>query len=489
MANRKQNNKKNSRFYVSAINQLLTKSKTGYRRTIIFIRDKPLTSFFLILLILLILIVTGNFLTAQKPEAQKKEIIKNVQIYQIGQRPKVSLQAKIEKSGVIKINSLTAGIIQSINFKEGMQVDKGAVLVNMSSNYQGGNAFSVARQIAQKQYQNAKDTFDTQKDVLKIQRDIISQTQSNASQLRDIQSESIQDTQGLIDLNQSILDTLSQNEADLEKNNTGGVNDTAILQIKSQRAQTQASLNQLRSGLRQTQFQAASDKPPAELATLQKDLTLKQLDIQQKTLELGIEVSRLQLILAQINEALFFPTSPFTAIVQRVYAKEGQSVIPGTPLLTISATEDPITAVVNLPQNLAGAVSSVEPSLIHINDKVLDLNPNFISTEATDGTLYSVIYIIPDEFSKDLTEGGNITVEIPIGLETNSAIPFIPLDAVYQSSDKSNVLVVEKDKAISKTVILGNVFGKFVEVRSGLLQKDKVILNRNILTGDKVLVQ
>lgn len=484
------NNNDNNRFYFRIYDQLSERSKTGYKKVTRFIRTKPLTSFFLILLILLILIATGNLFTAKKPEPKKSEIVKNVQIYKIGESPKITLQAKIEKSGVIKINALTPGVIQSINFVEGDKVSKGAVLVNISSNYQGGNAAVIQRQLAQKQFQNAKDTLDSQKEIIQTQRDLATKADNNTDQLRDITSQSLQETRDLIDFNQSLIDNISQQITNDEQNNTNGINNINILQLKGQKATAQAGLSQLKSGLRQAEFQSAGDKPPAELANLQKDVTLKQLDLQQKALDLGLEVSRLQLTLAQINEALFFPASPFASIIQRVYVKEGQTVNPGTPLMTLSAIDDPITAIVNLPQNLASSVSSAEESMLYIDDQTIKLIPHFISTEATDGTLYSIIYTIPDQFSKSLTEGENISVEVPIGLtQSNSAIPFIPLDSVYQSTEKSTVLVVNNDKAESREVSLGNVFGAFVEIKSGLATNDLVILNRNVLSGDKVSIQ
>lgn len=462
----------------------------NYNRLTRFIRKKPLVSFFLSLLLLLLLILAGNFLIAKVPETKKTETIKSVQIYKIGEAPKVTLQAKIEKSGVIKISALAPGVIQSINFKEGDLVKKGQFLVNMSSNYQGGNAASIQTQIAQKQYKNIKETADSQKELIQKQRDLADKSESNASQLRDITDESLQETRDLIDLNQSVADSLSQNQANLEQNNSGGVNDATILQIKSQRAQVQLGLNQLRQSLRQTEYATSNDKPPADIARIQKDIALKQLDIQQKALDLSLEISQLQLSLAQVNEATYFPASPFTAVVQRVYVKVGQNVNPGTPLLTISATDDPITAIVNLPQNLANSVSSVLPSSLFIDDQSIDLTPTFISSEATDGSLYSVIYVVPDEYSKNLTEGGNISVEIPVGLsaDVNKFSYFLPLDAIYQTGSESIVLVAESDRAVSKTIILGNVFGKFVEVKSGLTFNDSVILNRNILSGDKISV-
>ncbi len=490
MAIRNNSKLKVKNFYTKSYHFFLNKSKRSYSKVIIFIKQKPLISLFLSLLILLLLIIAGNYLSSKKEEVQKPEIVKNVQVYTIGENPKVTLQARTEKSSVIKITALAPGVIQRINFIEGETVNKGAVLISISSNYQGGNAASVQRQLAQKQFQNTKDTLETQKELLKLQKETAEKSESNSSQLRDIINQSLQETRDLIDLNQSILNTLSQNQKDLEQNNPGGINDTTILQIKSQRAQVQLGLNQLRSGLRQSEFQSANDKPPAELASLQKAITIKQLELQQKTLDLGLEVSRLQMVLAQINEAIFFPSSPFSALVQKVHVREGQTVNPGTPLMTLSAIDDPITAVINLPRHLAGSVSSIEPSILHIEKQTIELKPSFISTEATEGTLYNVSYTIPDKYSKDLTDGGYITVEVPVGLsQTTEGVFFVPLDAIYQNADQSIVLVIKDGGAVSKTISLGDVFGRFIEVKSGLSISDQVILNRNILAGDRVSIQ
>lgn len=472
------------------INKLKSFLKRIYQRLTYFINKKPLTSFFAVLGLLFLLILLGNFLTPKKQDRSEVEIIKDVQIFKIGETPKVSMQAKIEKSGVIKITALAPGVIQSVKFKEGETVSRGSVLVNMSSNYQRGNAASVQRNIAAKQYQNSKDTLNSQKDIIQRQKELTEKDESNSSQLRDITNQSISETKDLINFNQSLLDTLSGNQTNLENNNPGGINDATILQIRSQRAQIQSGLNQLKQGLRQTEYSSSNDRTPSELAKIQKDITLKQLDLQQKGLELGLEISKLQLVLAQINEALYFPSSPFTATVQRVYVKEGEAVNPGTHLMTLSAKGNTISAIVSLPQNLAGSVSSIEPSILYIGEQTVEVLPNFVSTEATDGTLYSIIYIIPDSYSSKLVEGGNISVDIPVGIsQSESSTTFIPLDSIYQSADKSIVLVVIDETAVSKEVILGEVFGRFVEVKQGLSSSDKVILNRNVLSGDKVSIQ
>ena len=376
-----------------------------------------------------------------------------------------------------------------MSFKEGDLVQKGSILVNISSNYQGGNSASLSRQLSAVTYKNTKDTYDTQKEVVRLQREVAHKSDINADELRSITDRSLQDTRDLVSLNESIINTLNQNETDLRNNNTNGTNDALILQTQQQRAASQAGLNQLRTGLRQSELQSASDKSPAQLSDLQKDITLKQLDLQEKALNLSLQTSALQLQIAQVSEAQFFPSAPFAAKIQRVHIKEGQAINPGTEIVTISAVEDPIKAIVSVPSDLVGSISTVEPSKVFLKNTTLSIKPDFVSTEATDGQLYSVIYTIPDEFTSDITEGGHIQIEVPItaGNGLNS-LPFIPLDSIYQTGDTSYVYVVNGDKVESKKVEIGNVFGRFVEVKSGIKNGDQVILNRNVTSGDKVKI-
>ena len=91
--------------------------------------------------------------------------------------------------------------------------------------------------------------------------------------------------------------------------------------------------------------------------------------------------------------------------------------------------------------------------------------------------------------SSSLTDQQYVTVDVPIGYaNTNSVIPFIPIDAVYESQNESTVYLVEKNKATARKVEVGQVYGEFVEIISGLKNGDKIILNRNVIAGDKVKV-
>jgi len=257
--------------------------------------------------------------------------------------------------------------------------------------------------------------------------------------------------------------------------------------FKPIKSQFTAGNNQAKAGLRSAELSADEEKPGNQLFNLQKDLTLKQLGIQEKSLELSRETSALQLKLAQINESMMFPASPFEGVIDRVHVRPGQSVQPGTILITLSGSEKSITAVAYVPLSTAARVSLIENSRIFIGTQIFESTPTFISGEATDGQLYSIVYTIPVDHSQHLTDQSFVNIEIPIGVpDTGSVIPFIPIDSIFQTQDDTFVFVAENATAISRIVILGEVTGSFVEVVEGLKSSDQVILNRNVIDGDKI---
>lgn len=457
---------------------------------IFIIRKYPIRNFIAVFLTLFLLIVIGNFL--RKPKAQPKVPVppKTVTLYHIGGAPKVRVQAQIQKSGVITIVAQTPGVVHAIPVTEGQRVTKGNQLVSLASNYYGGNAAVLQRQLAQKQYQQINDTFNLQTDLIGKQKELAQKNQDNTDQLRDITSKSIDETQSLLALNEDILATLDQNLQAYQATNSAGLNNTLILSTKQLKSQFLAAVNQLRGSLRSIQYQSDTSKPPTQLTQLSKDIAIKQLDIQLKTLELTREISQIQLNLARVQEAMMFPAAPFTSTVERIYVRVGQAVSPGSPLVSISAYgDDPLTVVATLPENLARQVSRLEASVIHIPTAPLSMTPRFISNDATHGQLYSVIYDIPDYLANKLTDNNYVQVDIPIGYpDTGSTLPFIPLDSVFETQEHTYVFVLQVNKAEAKDVVLGNVYGRFVQVTSGLTSKDEVILDRSVISGEEVRV-
>ena len=156
--------------------------------------------------------------------------------------------------------------------------------------------------------------------------------------------------------------------------------------------------------------------------------------------------------------------------------------------MTITADTQQAVAVAQLPAELAQSVSRIEPSTLHlINGVTFSSVPTYVTQEAIQNGLHQVLFTIPDSMQHEAANATFVTVEVPVGMpDTSSVVPFIPLDAVYQTQNEAFVYVIANGKAKAKTLTLGNVFGQFVQVDSGLASGDKVILDRSIISGDPV---
>jgi len=458
------------------------------QRLLKFVTVSPARSFYLLLGAIVLLIILGNWLRRPAAELQvKRPESKPVAVFSIGEAPKIRLQAKVEKSGVIKIVALTGGIVNQVYKLEGQPVYQGETIAYLTSNYNGASAPGVGRQIAQTNYNFVQETYDTQKELIAKNREIIQKGDDQGEVLRGINAKSIEETKSLIVLNEEIINTL-----DTQINELWAVDpeDPSILGIKQSKVSFLSGLNQARASLRSLEYQTNNENEPAELAALQEEVALKQLEIQEKSLELNKEVSRLNLYLAQIQESLSYPSAPCSGVVERLYVQPGQFVTPGTPIASLKAEKTSLKLLVLVSQGIAEKVSLVEPSKLILEDgQAVEIRPTYISTEPTDGGLFSIVYY-PQE-SLPLKNSQYLTVAVPMGQnDALSSVPFIPIDAVYQTNEQSYVyLAKEKSQSYqvrSRRVTLGEVYGGFVEVKSGLYSADKIVLDRNVLEGDRI---
>ncbi len=460
-----------------------------------FIDKHPLPTFFVFMFLLIGLAALGNKL--RTPEAPKTATVppaKMVQTYALSGAPSITVQAKVEKSGTITLVAQTAGIVQKISKKEGDSVQRGTTIISLSTNYQGGNASSLSRQIAQKSYQYQQDNYNEQVDLINKQRDVANKVDTQGDELRAINRQSQDATKSLITLNTDLYNTIDSELVSLSADNADHSKNITIIQLQQSKVGVQSAINNLQSGERTLEYQSADDKTPAALADVQRELTLQQLDLQQKMLDLNKDISGLNLRISQVTEALMYPASPCPGTVERVYVKVGQSVTPGTVLATIKGKDDQATAVALVSQDIATSLSRLDPSTFTINDQTVSLVPSYISQEPTDGTLFSVIYHIPTQYSNLLANNTWVSVKAPMSTQTSHISASIPLDSVYQTQAQSYVYVVGKNEqgsasATVKPVQLGQVFGQYVEVKSGLENTDQVIVDRNVLQGDVIQVK
>ncbi len=455
-----------------------------------FIRNNLYITLGAIFIVLLGLILAGNLIRqTEKPEVQEKQPV-SVDIYQIGEVPRVTVLGNAEKENVNTLVAQTSGVVQNIYVREGSQISADQSLAYISTNYQGDSAPVLNAQIAQKQYQHTKDTFDLQKDLIKKQKEVAKKNEINSDKLREINENSVQETENLIELNNEIIDYLNENIDRYQATDSADKNRDLIAATKQSKTQYLSANNQLKSSLRSLNYSKNEDNPPAKLADLQKNITLKQLDLQEKSLALNLEVSRLQYQLAQVNQCLAYPSSVHSGVVQKVFVKRGQAVSPGTPLFVIAGPSKTVKVTAEVSKNIAENISMLENSILFLDEKKVEMFPDFVSTEPTRGTMHNIKYTLAQNYAESVKNGENITISIPVGYpDTGSTIPFIPIDAVYQSNSDSFVFLAEDSQVVSQKVELGNVYGGFVSVLQGLQGSNQIILNRNVVEGDQIRIK
>lgn len=453
----------------------------------VFARKKPFTTFLVTLGVLFLVILLGSTLFRVKtPPPTTRTAPKDVSVYNMGGAPRVSVQGQVMKGGVVKIVAQTPGIVSFINTQDGASVFKGTVLINLASNYQGGNVFSLQRQIADTTYQNTKDSYPLQKDLIQKQKDLANKQAENSEELRRITQVSINDTRDLLNFNTNILNTVITSVQALQNANGDPADIQALQQLQSQ---IQGGNNQLSAALRANEYQVNSDKPAVQLENIGKDIALKQIEIQEKALNMGLEISETQAKLARVQESTMYPAAPFNAVVQKVHVKIGDTVNPGTTLITLSGDEGDVVIDAKVPKEMAIKISKIEKATIFGDGKKIDILPSYISTEATNGQLYSVLFTLDSAYKKYFTDNSYVTVSLPLGQSLQNTTPFVPVDSVFQTQDEAFVFVVENNKARSRKVTLGSVTGGYVTVEKGLSNSDQVILDRTVVDGDAIRIQ
>ncbi|MCS7093147.1 MAG: hypothetical protein NZL96_01805 [Patescibacteria group bacterium] len=453
------------------------------------IKKRRFLILFLFIFIFLGIFFANLFFSRNQPkkEERKEQPIKKVRAYAIGDKPEIEANLFVEKTGVVTVSSLANGIIRYIYVKEGDKVKIGQRLLDLASNFQGANLFSLQRQIAEKQHQNLKDNLPIQKELISKQRSIAERTFENSEELKDISKRSIDETKKLLKINEGVLKTIEDQVKELEEL---GATPLMTLGFRQQLSQFQSIVNQLRQGLRQLEYNTKDNSPSSEIASLQREINLKQLDLQERSLEVNLEISRLQYQVALAQESTMFPSSSINGVVERVFVKPGQTVSPGMPLVIVSQpeTQQKITAYSFLPLEIIKKITLEKETEIYIQDQIYKTKPYYISNEAVESNLYGVYFYIDSKYSAKVPHRSYLRAKIPLKNDFYSEKKnffLIPIDAVYQSLDNAFVYLVKDGRAEAKEIKLGQVYGSFVEVE-GIQTNDQIILERDVYAGMRV---
>jgi multidrug efflux pump subunit AcrA (membrane-fusion protein) len=455
------------------------------------LKSNPVVIFSVGLILLIGAIVLGNYYRAPVVSDDKEVSAREVEIVAVGETPKIVLQAEVEKENVITINALTGGIVTSVPVKEGQTVGSGTTLVGISSNYSGGNAQGISRELAKKQLDLAESSYGIQKDSIDANKQIAEKSYDNAQKLLEIGRSAVAPTEGLISQNKVLLEGVDQTLAILLQEPLTPAVEEQLATLKQSKLQLSANLLQLESSLKQTSYQTDTNNPPAKLSELQKNTTLKQLELQERALSTNLDIARLQSDLANLSYAASFPSAFGRMRIEDILVTKGQMVSPGTPLLVVSLQSESATQLtIYAPEHIARRVSPTEDASIllpnvRVNAKILS-----VSTVPVKGTMYRLSYVVTEDIKTSLVDSMYIPVEVSlVSTVASESNLFIPLDAVYIASEKNYVFVVQDGEVQSRTVTLGSVVGNLVHVLDGLSMNDQLILDRSVVQGEQIVVR
>ncbi|MCA9369165.1 hypothetical protein KC721_02620 [Candidatus Woesebacteria bacterium] len=448
-----------------------------------YLKKNPLLSLFVILVLLLGVIALNSYLRRPVVEDELVRTPKSVSLFSVGDAPRIVVSASVTQSDVLTVYAQAGGVVRQIHVAPGEQVWAYKTLVSLSSNYYGGNALTIQRRLAELQNEQMQDTYQLQKDSIASQREQAHLREESAEDQREIAEKSINETRDLLELNEILLSGIDVALASATQS-------AEISALQSQKAQLLSGISQIKQGLRQSEYAANDDSAQAKLSEEQKVATLRQLDIQEKALDMNKEMTELQLKLARVQEATMYPASPFAGVVERVFVQPGDLVNPGAPLVTLKTEQGSTTLVARVSRNIAENVSHIQPTLLQHQGEVLELYPSHVSSVPTDGGLYSIQYVLDAEAAKTVSDGAYVSLSVPLGSEdTNSVLPYVPLEAVYQSEKESTLHILRDGRVMSQKVELGLVQGRFVAVTSPLADGTQIILDRDVIEGQEVVAE
>lgn len=233
----------------------------------------------------------------------------------------------------------------------------------------------------------------------------------------------------------------------------------------------------------------------AELAASEKSLDAIKTQINQA--EISYQQSLNQLRQAEISYEQAksglgntLVKAPMSGVIASLNVKEGQIVTNSQPAATI-VDMDKVYIQINVVENLINKLKvgqEVEINIPAAFDEFIPSTISYISlTPDTRSQLYPIkIYI--ENIGKGIRPGMN--GEVRLNMDQVDSTIVIKSNAVLDKDDKKIVYVVEENLAVEKEVTVGLDTGDFIEIRTGIIAGEKIIVEGQhyVENGGKVKV-
>lgn len=224
------------------------------------------------------------------------------------------------------------------------------------------------------------------------------------------------------------------------------------------------------------------------LSNTEEDIALAELKKDRATRKSTLEQSALSAQLTNVSDAVLKPKMFASGTVQSIRVKRGDLVTPGQVLATISTPRGATTIEALLDPKTVRLFDATRESHVVIDTETLSLLPTYFSQTENENGLFSVLFTLSEETTNKITNGEYLKISLPLKHRANT-IALISIDALFQDESVASVLVERDGIAVAQTVTVGNLYGRYAEILSGLTETDRVILSRAVIAGDRVLVK
>jgi RND family efflux transporter MFP subunit len=187
-----------------------------------------------------------------------------------------------------------------------------------------------------------------------------------------------------------------------------------------------------------------------------------------------LAAARAALVSAEEGVAYTEVRAPYAGVVTARLVRVGESVSPGTPLMSGMSLEK-LRVTVAIPQSLVAQVRKLGKAAVYVDGRRIEATQVTIFPEAdpATNTVRARVELPPD--AGDLYPG----MFVKVGLVTGEgARMMVPASAVVRRSEVTAVYVVDGDGRVSlRQVRLGGAHGDRLEILAGLGAGERVALD------------
>lgn len=216
---------------------------------------------------------------------------------------------------------------------------------------------------------------------------------------------------------------------------------------------------------------------------------LERIEAQQRTAVAQLKAQQAQAQAARVATDFFMIRAPYAGVVIDVPAMQGDMAMPGMPLLSLFKPEA-LRVSVAVPESAAPRSimdSQQAAAAVRVMQEQQTLTVQSIQRLPTiDRATHTVrLWIAVANADSDLFPGQHVKVQLQqTGTDQDQRL-FIPKVAVIQRAELTAVYVLnEQQQLLLRQVQLGATDNDLVEVRSGLAQGERVVINHAELRKD-----